>query len=219
MTHKVHPKVYRLRESSDWDSRWLNTKHLPEYLEEDFRIRKYLNKVLKDGGVEKIEIERFPGKVNILINTARPGLIIGRGGKGAEDLKKALERILPLPKTGKRELRIEIREVKNPWTSASLSAQWATQQIEKRVGHKRVMKQVLEKIMANREMQGARIEISGRLGGSEIARRDWLKRGRMPRQTLRAIIDYHLAEAFCSYGVIGVKVWIYKGEKFEQKKR
>lgn len=214
MSHKVHPKVYRLRDSSDWGSRWLDRKRLPEYLEEDFRIREYLSKVLKDGGVESIEIERFPGKVNVLINTARPGLIIGRGGKGAEDLKRALESMLPMPKIGKRELKLDIREVKNPWTSASLSAQWAAQQLEKRVGHKRVIKQVLEKIMANREMQGARIEISGRLGGSEIARREWLKKGRMPRQTIRAIIDYHLAEAFCSYGVIGVKVWIYKGEKF-----
>ena len=216
MSHKVHPKAYRLRRAGDWDSRWLNKKNMAEYLEGDFRIREFLQKKLKDSGMEKVEIERFSGKVTVIINTSRPGLIIGRGGKGAEDLKKALEKILPAPKEGKRELRIEIREVKNPWTSASLAAQWIAQQLEKRIGHRRAMKQGMEKIMVNKEVMGARIEISGRLGGSEIARREWLKKGKLPRQTLRAIIDYHLAEAFCTYGAIGVKVWIYKGEKFEE---
>jgi len=215
MAHKVHPKSFRLRRAGDWLSRWISRKKLPEYLAEDFQIRDFIFKKLKDAGVEQVEIERFPGKVNVIINTSRPGLIIGRGGKGAEELKKALEKILPPPKEGKRELRVEIREVKNPWTSASLSAQWIAQQLEKRVGHRRAMKQCMEKIMANKEVLGARIEVSGRLGGSEISRREWLQKGKLPRQSLRAIIDYHLAEAFCTYGVIGVKVWIYKGERFE----
>lgn len=216
MTHKVHPKVFRLKEAADWDSRFLNEKKFPEYLEEDFKIREYLKKRLKDCAVQNIEIERFSGKANIIINTARPGLIIGRGGKGAEDLKKALERILgkSLPKS-KEDLRIEIREIRNPWTSASLASQWAAQQLEKRVRFRRVLKQSLEKITANKEVKGAKIEISGRLDGTEIARREWLKKGRLPLQTLRAIIDYHQAEAFCSYGVIGIKVWIYKGDKFD----
>jgi small subunit ribosomal protein S3 len=216
MSHKVHPKVYRLKRSNDWESRWFNKNKLPEYLEEDFRIREFLEKKLKESGLEKVEIERFPGKVTVIVNTSRPGMIIGRGGKGAEELKKSLESILITHKEGKREVRIEIREVKNPWTSASLSAQWIAQQLEKRVGHRRAMKQAMEKIMANKEVLGARIELSGRLGGSEIARREWLKKGNMPRQTIRAIIDYHLAEAHCTYGVIGVKVWIYKGENFEE---
>lgn len=215
MSHKVHPKVFRLKDSSDWDSRWLSKKKTPQYLEEDFRIREFLEKRLKDCAVEKVEIERFPGKVNLIINSARPGLIIGRGGKGAEDLKKEIERVVPARKDEKRELRIEIREVRNVWASASLSAQWVAQQLERRMPHRRTLKQTLEKIIASKEVQGARIEVSGRLGGSEIARREWVKKGRLPRQTLRSIIDYHLAEAFCSYGVIGVKVWIYKGEKFE----
>ena len=215
MTHKVHPKAFRLRYSQDWDSRWLSKKKTSQYLEEDFKIREFLTKRLKDCAVQNIEIERFPGKANIIINSARPGLIIGRGGKGAEDLKKEIERILPAEKDEKRELRIEIREVRNVWASASLASQWVAQQLEKRMPHRRTMKQALEKIMANKEVKGARIEVSGRLGGREIARREWLKKGRLPRQTLRAVIDYHQAEAFCSYGVIGVKVWIYKGEKFE----
>ncbi len=215
MSHKVHPKSFRLRNSQDWDSRWLDKKKTSQYLEEDFRIREFLEKKLKDCAVEKVEIERSTGKVNLIINSARPGLIIGRGGKGAEDLKKEIERILPVRKDEKRELRIEIREVKNVWASASLAAQWVAQQLERRMPHRRVIKQSLEKIMASKEVQGARIEVSGRLGGSEIARREWLKKGRLPRQTIRSVIDYHQAEAFCSYGVIGVKVWIYKGEKFE----
>ena len=215
MSHKVHPKAYRLNRSNDWDSRWFNKKRLPAYLEEDFKIRRFLEKTLKEGGVDKIEIERFQGRVNIIINTSRPGLIIGRGGKGAEELKKKVEKIVPAKKDEKREIRIEIREIKNPWLSAPLSAQWIAQQIEKRVGHRRAMKQAMEKITANKEVLGARIEMAGRLGGSEIARREWLMKGKMPRQTLRAVIDYHLAEARCTYGTIGIKVWIYKGERFE----
>ncbi len=213
MSHKVHPKAFRLKDSQDWDSRWLSKKKLPQYLEEDFRIREFLEEKLKDSAVERIEIERFPGKVNVIINSGRPGLIIGRGGKGAEELKKEIERILPSKE--KRELRIEIREIRNVWASASLASQWISQQLEKRMPHRRVIRQAMEKIMASKEVKGARIEISGRLSGSEIARREWLKKGRLPRQTLRSIIDYKQSEAFCTYGVIGVKVWIYKGEKFD----
>lgn len=214
MSHKVHPKSFRLRDAGDWESRWLSMKRLRDYLEEDFIIRKFLEKKLKDASIQNIEIERFSGKANIIINSARPGFIIGRGGKGAEDLKKDLEKKLPASKEGKRELRIEIREIRNPWLSASLAGQWIAQQIEKRVAHRRVIKQALEKIMANKEVKGARIEMSGRLGGNEIARREWLKKGRMPRQTIRAVIDYAHTEALCTYGTVGIKVWIYKGEKF-----
>lgn len=214
MTHKVHPKSFRLKDIGDWESRWFSKKRLRDYLEEDFIIRNFLEKKLKDAGVQNIEIERSPGKVTVIINSARPGFIIGRGGKGAEDLKKELDKKLPLPKEGKRELKIEIREVRNPWLSAALAGQWIAQQIEKRVAHRRALKQALEKIMANKEVKGARLEISGRLGGNEIARREWHRKGRMPRQTLRSIIDYAQVEALCTYGVIGIKVWIYKGEKF-----
>lgn len=215
MSHKVHPKSFRLKDISDWESRWFSKKRLQDYLEGDFIIRKFLEKKLKDSGVQNIEIERSPGKINVIINSARPGFIIGRGGKGAEELKKNLETKLPKSKEGKREIKIEIREVKNPWISASLAGQWIAQQIEKRVAHRRTLKQASEKIMANKEVKGARIEIAGRLGGNEIARREWLKKGRMPRQTLRAIIDYAQVEAYCTYGTIGIKVWIYKGDKFD----
>jgi len=221
MAHKVHPKAYRLKELGDWDSRWLNKKDLAKNLEEDFKIREFLQKKIGKLGIEKIEIEKFPGKIVIIISSARPGLIIGRGGEGIEILKKELERkVLKQEPSSKnktrRELKLEIKEIQDPWSSAPLAAQWITQQIERRVPRRRVLKQALEKIIASKQVKGARIELSGRLDGVEIARREWLQKGRLPRQTLRADIDYALAEAHCSYGVIGVKVWIYKGEKFEE---
>ena len=218
MTHKVHPKAYRLRRLSDWDSRWLDKKKFTQYLEEDFRIREFLKKKLARLSVERVEIERSPGKLKIIISSARPGLIIGRGGSGVEELKKELEK--KIIKTGegvKKDVRIEIKEVKDVWSSAPLVCQSIAQQIERRMPFRGVLKRTLEKVMLSREVKGARIELSGRLNGVEIARREWLQKGRMPRQTLRANIDFAQDQAYCTYGTIGIKVWIYKGEKFEEK--
>jgi len=213
MGHRVHPKAYRIRGIADWDSRGFYRKSA-KLLEEDFKIREFLKKRLNRVGVEKIEIERFSNKLNIIISSARPGLIIGRGGEGIEKLRKELEqKILEKRTEKKEELRIEVREIRDPWTSAGLSAQWVAQQIEKRVAYRRVLKRALSKITSHKEIQGARIQVSGRLNGAEIARREWLGSGKLPRQTIRADIDYAKAEAHCNYGVIGVKVWIYKGEK------
>jgi len=214
MTHKVHPKAYRLKNLSDWDSRWLTIKKNPQYLEGDFRIREIIKDKIGKTGVEKIEIERFPGKVTVIISSARPGLIIGRGGEGVENLRKEIEKKV-FKLSGKEKLKIEIKEVRDPWASAALSAQWMAQQLEKRVAFRRVLKQGLEKITSSKAVKGARVEVAGRLDGSEIARRAWLKKGRLPRQTLRADIDYAQERAHCSYGLIGIKVWIYKGDKFE----
>lgn len=208
MVHKVHPKIFRIKKLEDWNSRWLDKKSFRLNLEEDFRIREFLKKKFGSIEIEKIEIERFPQKVNVIISSSRPGLIIGRGGQGVEQLRTELGKIC----SGK-EVRIEIREVKNPWMSASFVAQWMAQQIEKRTPFRRVLKQALEKISSQKGVEGCRVEVSGRLDGAEIARREWLKKGKLPRQTLRADIDYAHAEAFCTYGVVGVKVWIYKGEK------
>ena len=215
MTHRVHPKVFRIKEITDWDSRGFYQKNFPANLEEDFKIREFLGKKLGKIGVAKIEIERFPEKINIVISSARPGMIIGRGGGGVEELKRELEAILKFTKEKKRELKLEIREVKNPWASASLASQFIAQQIEKRIHHRRVLKQALDKIMAVKGVEGVRVEVAGRLNGVEIARTNWLKRGKLPRQTIRADIDYARARAYCTYGVIGIKVWIYKGERFE----
>ena len=214
MAHKVHPKIFRIQQTKDWNSRWFDKKNFSKFLEEDFLIKEFLTKKLNQVGLEKIEIERFQGKLNIIINSARPGLIIGRGGAGIEELKRELERKV-LVKKEKREIKLEIREVKDFWGSSQLVAQLMAQQIEKRIPPRRVLKQALDRIVTSKKVQGARVEVAGRLGGSEIARRAWLKKGKLPRQTLRADIDYGSSEAYCTYGVIGVKVWIYKGEKFE----
>ncbi len=249
MTHKVHPKAYRIKGTTDWNSRGFY-KEAAKSLEEDFKIRKFLENKLKKTGIEKIEIERFSNKLNIIIFSSRPGIIIGRGGEGVENLKKELLKKVFKIRVGKggeisskrvqdnslttselkskkrkkqsaldnvserKGVRIEIREIKNPWISASLCAQWVAQQIEKRVNHRRVLKQAISKSLMNKEVKGVRIDVSGRLNGVEIARREWLRKGQLPLQTIRADIDYAKAEAHCSYGVIGVKVWIYKGEKF-----
>ena len=221
MAHKVHPKIFRISDTNDWQTRWLSKKNLPKYLEEDFAIREFLKKQLKDASVESIEIERFPNKVNIIINSSRPGFIIGRGGEEIEKIKKDINKVLQKidknrikNKDESEEIRIEIREIRDPWSKASLCCQQMAQQIEKRMPHRRVLKQSMEKIMASKETQGARVEVAGRLMGAEIARREWLKKGRLPRQTIRANIDYAQCGAHCTYGVIGIKVWLYKGDKF-----
>ena len=216
MAHKVHPKVYRLYDIQDWDSRWFDLKNFSKNLEEDFKIREYLKRKFEKGVIEKVEIERVANQINVIINTPRPGLIIGRGGAGVEELKKELEtKVLKLKKdeNSKKDLRIEIREVKKVWASASLVAQYMAQQIERRVPYRRVLKQALDKIMSSPEIKGARVMVAGRLNGIEIARTEWLQKGRLPRNTIRAVIDYAFDEAHCTYGTIGVKVWIYKGER------
>lgn len=222
MAHKAHPKSLRIGYITSWDSKWFGSQKFSRYLEEDFLIRKFLEKKLKEASVEKIEIERFPGKLNIVINTARPGLIIGRGGKGVEELKTGIMNLIlkkeksqkEIKKDDLKEIRIEIKEIKNPWVSAPLVAQWVAQRIEKRLPYRRVLKEALSRIANYKEIQGTRIEVSGRLNGITIARKEWMQIGKLPRQTLRADIDYGFAQAYCTYGVIGVKVWIYKGEKF-----
>ena len=221
MAHKVHPKSFRIKETEDWNIRGFYGRKMPQYLEEDFLIKDFLRKKLIEASVANIQIEHSANKVNVIIDTARPGLIIGRGGNGIEALKKEVEnRIRKQTKhrpvaVAKRELKIEIREIKNPWISAALVAQMSAQQIEKRMPFRRVLKKSIERIMTNREAKGTRIEVSGRLNGIEIARREWLGQGRLPRNTIRADIDYAQDEAKCTYGKIGIKVWIYKGDKFE----
>ncbi|MBI2644114.1 MAG: 30S ribosomal protein S3 [Candidatus Wildermuthbacteria bacterium] len=219
MAHKVHPKGFRLRYTQDWSSRWIRKKHAyVQTLREDFLIREYLERKLKDSAIEAIEIERFSGKVMVIIHTARPGLIIGRGGSGVEELRKGILRILlgALPKGSlTREVHLEIREIKNPWESAALTAQWIAQQLEKRVPFRRVLKQAIAKVMSNKAIKGVKVEIAGRLGGAEIARRETMREGRLPLQTLRSQIDFVIHEAQTTYGTIGIKVWLYKGETFE----
>ncbi len=215
MAHKVHPKVYRIRGIEDWNIRGFYGKKPAKLFEEDFLIKDFLEKKLAELSVANIEIERSVNKMNIIIHTARPGLIIGRGGEGIEKLKKMIINMIKSKKPSfvkATEVKIEVREIKNPWSSAVLVGQGVAQQIEKRIPFRRVLKRTIDRVMANREIKGVRVEVSGRLNGVEIARKEWLAQGRLPRQTLRADIDYGETRAYCTYGVIGVKVWIYKGE-------
>ena len=213
MAHKVHPKAYRLKEMKDFDSRWFVAKDIGTNLESDYKIRAFLEEKLREAGIQGIEIERFAGKIKIIINTARPGVVIGRAGKGVEDLKKFVENKIVRDKTV--DVKFEIREIKNPWTNSLFIGQFIAQQIEKRMPYRRALKQAMTKMKLNKEIQGAKITVSGRLNGSTIARTEWLAYGKLPRQTIRAIIDYGFYEARCTYGTIGIKVWLYKGEKFE----
>ncbi len=225
MGHKVHPKSFRINGVEDWNVRGFYGAKMPLYLEEDFLIKDFLRKILVEASVANIEIEHSANKINIIIESARPGLIIGRGGEGVETLKKMItkkmhDKVFSGNRVGevnaKREIKIDIKELKNPWISAMLVAQWSAQQLEKRIPFRQVLKMGIEKVMQNKEVKGVRIEVSGRLNGVEIARKEWLRQGRMPRQTIRADIDYAQYEAHCTYGVIGIKVWVYKGEKFDK---
>jgi len=210
MGQKISPTSFRIGINKDWPSRWFGFKKYKEYLKDDIAVRNFLNKKLKNMAVDRIEFERGTDSMNIFIYTARPGLIIGRGGTGAEELKLSVRKLLK-KKVG---VRIEIQEVKNPEGSASITAESITDQIEKRMPYRRIMKQTIFRVMSNRDVKGVKIQISGRLDGAEIARSEHLEEGSLPLQTLRADIDFAKSTAMTTYGTVGIKVWIYKGEVF-----
>ena len=225
MSHKVHPLGFRLGVNENWNARWFDTKNFPKKLAEDVAIREYLKKKLRSAGIDKIEIERTANNLTIIINSSRPGIIIGRAGAGAEILKKDIEKILfrvrreknrGIPAVGAfPEARIEVREVRNPESFAAIVGINVAEQLERRMPFRYVLKRTMERIMVNRDVKGAKITISGRLGGAEMARREWVQEGNMPRNTLRSIIDFSVQEAYTTYGVVGVKVWIYKGQRLD----
>jgi len=210
MGQKINPKSFRMGINRGWQSRWFNLKEFPILLEQDHKIRKFINEKTKACRVESIGIERKAGDIKIIIKTARPGLLIGRQGQGIEILQKGLAKLL---KT-KIRINISIEEVKHPEISAEIVAQSIAEDLEKRMPYRRVLKQYITKVIQRKEVLGVKILVSGRLDGLEIARNEWLKEGKLPLSTIRADIDYGFAEAHCTYGIIGIKVWIYKGEKF-----
>lgn len=217
MTHVAHPYVQRIGVNRDWKSRWFTTnpQKFREYLRVDAALRKMLGKRLKGMAVDTVEIERDQKSIRIIIKTARPGLIIGRGGDGITQLKKEIDLFLRKQKmTEKLELKIDIEEIRSPESSAHIVGQMIAEGLEKRLTFRRVMKQTAEKVMANHDVQGVRMILSGRLGGADMSRSEELKKGRVPLQTLRADIDFARVEANLPYGVIGIKVWIYRGEVF-----
>jgi small subunit ribosomal protein S3 len=212
MGQKINPISLRVGISKDWSSTWFGGKKYIPFLKDDLAVREYLDKKLKGMGVADIRIERGSDILNIIVTTSRPGLLIGRGGTGIEDLKKSIAKVLKK----KVAIRLEVLEFRNPEESARVMAESIVEQIEKRIPFRRLMKQTLAKIMTNRAVKGAKIYMGGRLDGAEIARAEHLEEGSLPLQTLRADIDYAKATAHTTFGTIGVKVWIYKGEKFDK---
>lgn len=203
----------RIGFNQDWRSRYFSKRDLIKYLKDDVRIRQFLEKRLRFMGVAKIEIERNPGQLKVIIHTSRPGLVIGRAGSGSEDLKKEIDKLVK----NSTPIRIEIQEYKNPETSAAIMAEQIVERIEKRMPFRRVMKQALAKIISSREVRGTKIEIKGRLNGSEIARTEHMEQGLMPLQTFTADIDFAKSTAYTTYGTVGVKVWVYRGNAAAKK--
>lgn len=221
MTHVAHPYIQRIGVNRGWKSRWFTTSpaKFREYVRVDAVLRKMLDKRLKGMSVDAIEIERSQKDIRIIIKTSRPGLVIGRSGEGINKLKKDIDLFLRKQKTSDNpELKIDIEEIRSPESSARIVGQMISEGLEKRMTFRRVMKQTAEKVMANRDVQGVRISLAGRLGGTDMARKEDLKKGRIPLQTLRADIDFARVEANLPYGVIGIKVWVYRGEVFEDRK-
>ena len=217
MTHVAHPYIQRIGVNRDWRSRWFTTdpKKFREYLRVDAALRKHLKTRLKGMSVDAIEIERSDKEIRLIIKTAKPGLIIGRSGDGITALKKELDLFLRSQKmSAKLGLKIDIEEIRSPESSARIVGQMIAEGLEKRMTFRRVMKQTAEKVMANRDVLGVRMSLAGRLGGADMARREELKKGRVPLQTLRADIDFARVEANLPYGVIGIKIWIYRGDVF-----
>ena len=211
MGQKVNPKGLRIGIIRDWEGRWYADKNYTDLLHEDLRIRKFIKEKLNQAGVPKVEIERAANRIKVSIYAAKPGIVIGRGGAEVEQLRKQLEEM-----TGK-QVAVNIVEIKKPELDAQLVAESVAQQLEKRVSFRRAMKQTVARTMRQGAL-GIKIACSGRLAGAEIARTEWYNEGKVPLHTLRADIDYGFAEANTTYGKIGVKVWIYKGEVLPAKK-
>lgn len=210
MGQKVHPVGFRLGYVKTWSSRWFAVKDYAHLLHEDLRIRALVKEKLYHSGVSKIEIERSGNQIKIYISTARPGIIIGRKGAEVDKLKAELDALT------KRQVQINIKEVRKPELDAQLVAENIAMQLEKRVSYRRAMKKSVAAAM-RLGAQGIKVHCAGRLAGAEIARKEWYREGRVPLHTLRADIDYGLAESKTTYGQIGVKVWIYKGELLPQR--
>ena len=215
MGQKVNPIGIRLGITRDWVSKWYaGKKQFPAHVHTDFRVRAFLRKRLAEASVSRIHLERAAKKVNITIQTARPGIVIGKKGEDIEKLRQEVAKLLEMSVT---DVRLNISEIRKPELDAQLVADSIAQQIEKRVMFRRAMKRAVMSTMRSGAL-GVKVRVSGRLNGSEIARTEWYREGRIPLHTFRADIDYGFSEAHTTYGIIGVKVWIFKGEVFEKPK-
>lgn len=218
MTHTVHPYAHRIGIIKGWKSRWFSTHaKFRKDLKCDVLLREWMEKKMRGQYVADIEIERGSSSLRVIVKTSRPGMIIGRNGEGAVKLKNDIAAFMKkIDADTKVDLKLEIEEVRTPEASASIVAQMIAEGLEKRMPFRRVMKQMVEKVMASREVKGVRIYLGGRLGGAEMARTEVLKKGQIPLQTFRSDIDFKRYEANLPYGNIGIKVWIYKGDIFNK---
>ena len=219
MSHTVHPYSHRLGIIRDWKSRWFGMdKGYRTALKADLSVREFLQKELRANYVGGIDIERNQKVLRVIIKTSRPGMLIGKAGDGVVKLREKVAKIIRDAKAEVpgQELKIDIEEIRNPESNAQIAGMMIAESLEKRLPFRRVMKQTIEKVMANKSVLGIRIRLGGRLGGAEIARSEELKKGRIPLQTLRADIDFAREKAHMTYGDIGIKVWIYKGEIFKK---
>ncbi|MBP6912947.1 MAG: 30S ribosomal protein S3 [Candidatus Pacebacteria bacterium] len=219
MSKVVHPYAHRLVTLRDWKSRWIaGDKKYQEYLKSDILMREYLVKRLRGSYVSVIEFERSQKATKLIIRTSRPGMIIGRNGEGLQKLRAELDKLIRKQKLlVATDFKIELVEVLNPDADAAIVAQSVAEALEKRLPFRRVLKQMAERVMGAKGVEGIRVVLGGRLGGAEIARTEEVKRGSVPLQTIRADVDFAREKAHMAYGVIGIKVWIYRGEIFSQK--
>lgn len=211
MGQKIHPKLFRLGQTTTWSSRWFDTKNYHVFLLQDYRIREAINTRFPKSGIAEIEIERFGSEIKVTINSSRPGVIIGRGGAGIEAVKKDIKKSI-----AKEKLEIEIKEIRNPESNAAVVAGGIAEQIERRLPFRRAAKQAVE-AAKQANVQGIRISIAGRLNGADIARREMFNYGKVPLHTIKQPIDYALRTAATTYGTIGVKVWILPAQETQEK--
>ena len=211
MGRKVHPIGFRLKITRDWDTRWFaEGSRYRELLAEDYKVRRFIAQELPNAGVSRVEIERFPNQLQVIVWTAKPGIVIGRKGAKVKELRTALRNYT------NKSVKLEVEEITNPDMEAQLVAENIASQLNRRISHSRAMKRAIGQAM-RAGAKGVRIECGGRLGGSEMARKEKMSEGRVPRNTLRADIEYGFAEALTTFGRIGVKVWVYKGDILPQK--
>lgn len=209
MGQKIHPIGFRLGVTQEHRSRWYaDAKHYPEILKEDYKIRQYVEKQLSNAGISEVRIERKADQIELEVKTARPGVVVGRGGSGIEALRTGLQGTLG---SSDRQIRINVVEVARVDADAALLAEYIAQQLERRVSFRRVVRQTIQRAQ-RANVQGIKIQVSGRLNGAEIARTEWTREGRVPLHTLRADIDYAYRTAQTIYGILGVKIWVFKGE-------
>jgi small subunit ribosomal protein S3 len=221
MSKTVHPYSHRLGVIRDWKSRWFSSgQTYKNFLKADMMLREYLEKKMRGQYIGAIEMERNDKTFRLIIKTSRPGVVIGRNGEGSVKLRKEILKFAAKHKLSiPQDFKLDIEEIRSPESNAAIVAQMVAEGLEKRLPFRRVMKQTIEKVMANRDVKGIRLYCGGRLGGAEIARREEMKKGRIPLQTLRADVDYAQEKAHMTYGDLGIKVWIYKGDIFSEKQR